>query len=133
MLRSLGLLTAVLVTTAPVFAAGPPAAPCSEQICYQDCISHRCQLVPETKQIKKTVYEVHEVPFCLKKLPPLCSLLFHRGCECDNCAECDCVRYKRVLVKKEIVCEEYCVMKCVPEEICERVPCRVCPPTCQQP
>lgn len=83
--------------------SGPPAC--------QDCISHRCVLVPEKKQIKITVYEVHEVPYCLKKLPPLFS--FHK--HCDDCAECDCVRYKKVLVKKEIVCDEICATKCVPQ------------------
>ena len=75
------------------------------------CTSHHCVLVPETRQIKKTVYEIHEVPYCLKKLPPLFS--FHK--HCDDCAECDCVRYKRVLVKKEIVCDEVCTMKCIPQ------------------
>jgi hypothetical protein len=67
--------------------------------------------VPEWKQIKKTVYEVREVPYCLKKLPPLFS--FHK--HCDDCAECGCVRYKKVLVKKEIVCDEICTTKCVPQ------------------
>jgi len=90
----------------PAYYQQPEQAPC------QDCIAHHCVLVPETKQIKKTVYEVQEVPYCLKKLPPLFS--FHkRGC--DDCAECDCVRYKKVLVKREIVCQEICTTKCVPE------------------
>ena len=89
---------------APYYA--PAQAPC------QDCLSQRCMLVPETKQIKKTVYEVREVPYCLKKLPPLFS--FHKH-SCDDCAECECVRYKKVLVKREIVCGEICTTKCVPE------------------
>jgi hypothetical protein len=90
--------------------AGAYAAP--EQVPCQDCLTHRCVLVPETKPIKKIVYEVHEVPYCLKKLPPLFS--FHKH-GCDECAECDCVRYKKVLVKKEVVCGEICTTKCVPE------------------
>ena len=112
-------------------AALPVAAPCphcaQQEIVYQDVVTHRCKLVPETKQIKKTVYDVKEVPFCLPKLPPLFS--FHRAC-CDDCPECDCPRYKRVLIKKEIVCEEICSYKCVIEEVVERVPCRVCCPKC---
>src|SRR4051794_25138927 len=27
------------------------------------CVEHSCKLVPEVKQLKKTVYEVQEVPF----------------------------------------------------------------------
>jgi hypothetical protein len=116
----------VLSTTAGGAAEGtihlaPSPAPCPpEQVHYHDVITHRCRLVPEVKQIKKTVYEVHEVPYCLKKLPPLFSF-HHRGC--DDCAECDCPRYKKVLFKKEIVCEEICGTKCVIEEVIERVPC----------
>jgi hypothetical protein len=66
----------------PVKTAAASVAP--EQGACQGCISHHCVLVPEVKQIKKTVYEVHEV-------------------------------YKRVLVKKEIVCDEICTTKCVPQ------------------
>ena len=110
------------------------SAPCphgpQEQIVYQDVVTHRCKLVPDKKQIKKTVYEVQEVPFCLPKLPPLLSL-FHKDC-CDDCALCECPRYKRVLLKKEVVCEEICGMKCVVEEVVERVPCRVCGGPCPQ-
>ncbi len=116
--------------TTPI-QSGPEHAPCPHckgQIVYQDVVSHRCKLVPEKKQIKKTVYEVREVPFCLHKLPHLCSHL-HGDC-CDQCRECDCPRYKKVLLKKEIVCEEICTTKCVVEEFVERVPCRVCCPDC---
>jgi hypothetical protein len=91
-----------------------------------ECVTHCCKLVPEVKQIKKTVYEVHEVPYCLKKLPPLWSLLHHRGCDCEMCAQCQCPRYKKVLVMKEVVCKEICTSKCVVEEHVERVPCQVC-------
>src|SRR5262245_6055940 len=82
-----------------------PPAPCR----YKDCVTYSCKLVPEVKQIKKTVYEVQEVPFCVKKLPPLCSLFCHHGCDdCEVCPECQCPRYKKVLVKKEVVCKEIC-------------------------
>lgn len=101
-----------------------------EEIAYHDVITHRCRLVPDKKQIKKTIYDCKEVPFCLHKLPPFFS---HHGrdcCDtcCQPCAECDCPRYKKVLLKKEIVCEEICGTKCVVEEVVERVPCRVCRP-----
>ena len=96
---------------------------------YQPCVTHSCQLVPAIKQIKKTVYEVQEVPYCVKKCPPLWSLLHHRGCDCEACAPCDCVRYKKVLVKREVVCEEVCTTKCVVQEHIQRVPCA---PPCQK-
>src|SRR5262245_44657349 len=115
---------------AHLVAACPHCPP--EQIVYKDVICHRCVQVPDKREIKKTVYEVHEVPFCLPKLPPLCSLLHHHGCcECE-CVECTCPRYKKVLVKKEIVCGEICGTKCVIEEHVERVPCRVCNQPCPQ-
>lgn len=131
----ISLVSSLLCATAAI-AAGPeqagnvqaPCPHCQGQIVYQDVVSHRCRLVPEKKQIKKTVYEVKEVPFCLHKLPPL-HLLHHRDC-CDECVECDCPRYKKVLLKKEIVCDEICTTKCVVEEFIERVPCRVCCPDC---
>jgi hypothetical protein len=87
-----------------------------------DCITHSCRQVPEVKQIKKIVYEVQEVPFCVKKCPPLWTLLHAKGCDCEACAEC-CLRYKKVLVKREIVCDEVCTTKCVVEQHVERVPC----------
>ena len=109
---ALAQVPASVYSPATASAPQPIAHPAQESIACQDCVSHRCVLVPETKPIKKIVYEVHEVPYCLKKLPPLFS--FHkRGC--DECAECDCVRYKKVLVKKEVVCGEICTAKCVPE------------------
>lgn len=111
---------------------GPPGitqAPCGPQPCCNECVSYSCKLVPEVKQIKKTVYEVKEVPFCVKKLPPLCSLFGHHDCGCEPCCECQCPRFKKVLVKKEIVCKEICTSKCVIEE--HRVPRCTCGP-CQQ-
>jgi len=114
----IGGFAVLLVIAARVIAGDGP-----------ECVTHCCKLVPEVKQIKKTVYEVHEVPYCLKKLPPLLSLLHHRGCDCEMCAECQCPRYKKVLVKKEVVCKEICTSKCVVEE--QRVPCQVCEPACK--
>jgi hypothetical protein len=99
---------------------------CAGQVVYRDVVSHRCRLVTERKPVKKTVYEVQEVPFCLHKLPPL---LGHTRA-CDECVACDCVRYKRILVKKEVVCDEVTTTRCVVEEFVESVPCRVCSPGC---
>ncbi|MDX1945970.1 MAG: hypothetical protein SFU86_11280 [Pirellulaceae bacterium] len=108
-----------------------PHCNCQEQIVYQDAICHRCVLVPDNKPIKKIVYEVKEVPFCLKKLPPLFSLLRKQDC-CEDacCPECACPRYKKVLIKKEITCGEVCGTRCRIEEYVTRVPCRVCTPGC---
>jgi hypothetical protein len=130
-IQRLNALTILAVLGATALGAGPGETPCPHcqgQVVYQDVVSHRCKLVPDKKQIKKTVYEVKEVPFCLHKLPPLFG--HHHGDCCDQCAECDCPRYKKVLLKKEIVCEEVCTTKCVIEEFVERVPCRVCCPDC---
>jgi len=106
--NSIACLIATIVVTA-VAVAGDG----------QECVTHCCVLVPEVKQIKKTEYEVHEVPYCVKRLPPLLSLLHHRGCDCQMCAECQCPRYKKVLVKKEVVCKEICTTKCVVQEHCK--------------
>ena len=119
LLMHIGSAAAQGPVATPVAAFAPQCTP--EQIAYHDVVTHHCKLVPETKQIKKTVYEVQEVPYCLKKLPPLFSFQ-KRGC--DDCAECACVRYKKVLVKKEIVCSEICTTKCVVEQCIERLPCQ---------
>jgi len=100
--------------------------PLVEEWEWQDVVCHRCKLVEEKKPIKKTVYEVKEVPFCLPKLPK-CGHCGH----CDECRECDSPRYKKVLIKKEISCGETCTIKCVPEEFIERRQVKVCRPACQ--
>jgi hypothetical protein len=107
-------------------ADAPPAQPPQQAPAgYHDCVTHSCKLVPETRQIKKTVYEVQEVPYCVKKLPPLWSLFHHHGCDqCEASPDCQCPRYKKVLVKKEVVCKEICTTKCVVEEHVCRVPCQ---------
>src|SRR5207253_4318073 len=113
MKSQLHLSLVLLLTMAAHAIAAPPSYIVEpEQAPACECVTHSCKLVPETKQIKKTVYEVQEVPYCLKKLPPICSLFHHHGCDCEMCAECQCPRYKKVLVKKEIVCKEICTSKC---------------------
>ena len=134
--RAITLPATALLLLSGSYALSADAPPTyyepQQQIGYQDCVTHSCQLVPETKQIKKTVYEVQEVPFCLKKLPPLWSLFCHHGCgDCEVCPDCQCPRYKKVLVKKEIVCKEICTTKCVVQEHVERVPCQPCQPACK--
>jgi len=124
--RSLAMLfvfaAAVCADDGPLYYAAPQQAPACESL------THSCKLVPDTRQIKKTVYEVQEVPYCLKKLPPLWSLFCHHGCDDgEACPDCQSPRYRKVLVKKEIVCKEICTTKCVVEEHVERVPCQVCP------
>lgn len=94
-------------TFAPPPAQAPVQAPAKDA--YPECVDYRCKLVTEQKPIKKTVYECREVPFCLHVLP--------KFGHCDCCPECGCVRFKKVLVKKEIVVGYECVTKCVPEAL----------------
>lgn len=92
---------------------------CHEGVCFKEVVTYRCKQVPDNKPIKKTVYECREVPYCLHKLPRL----GHGGC----CLECEaCPRFKKVLVKKEVVVGETCGTKCVPEKFVERVPVPCC-------
>ena len=124
--KTLIVLALTAAITVPAAGDGPPPShPQQAQVaCCEQCVTHSCRLVPEIKQIKKTVYEVQEVPYCVKKLPPLWSLFHHHGCDCETCAECDCVRYKKVLVKKEIVVHEVCTTRCVVEEHLQTAPCQ---------
>ena len=88
-------------------------------MCYQEVVTYRCKQVPDNKPIKKTVYECREVPYCQHKLPRL----GHGDC----CPECEaCPKFKKVLVKKEIVVGETCGTKCVPEKFVERIPVPCC-------
>jgi hypothetical protein len=94
-----------------------------EETVYQDVVSHVCKMHPDKKQTKKTVYECKEVPYCVHKLS--CPLK-HDHC-CEKCKECECcARYKKVLIKKEVVVCEECTTKCVPEQVVTRVPVKVC-------
>jgi hypothetical protein len=134
----------VAIPVAATLPGGCPQCQCPhEEIVFQNVICHRCVLVPDVKQIKKTVYDCKEVPFCLPKVPHIFSHFKKPGC-CDSgpCVECDCPRYKKVLLKKEVVCKEIYGHKCVVEEYVQRVPCRVCRqcanccqavPTCEMP
>ncbi len=104
-------------------AAGEGIAPCQNchagDGCYREVVTHRCVLVPDRKPIKKTVYECKDVPYCEHRLP--------KFGHCDCCPECAaCPKYRRVLIKREIVVGEICTTKCVVEEVIERVPAPCC-------
>lgn len=103
--------------------------PMVEECEWQDVVCHRCKMVEETKPVKKTVYEVKEVPICLLRAPK-CGNCGHCD-DCNACRECGHVRYKKILIKKEITCGETCTVKCVPEEYIERKLVKVCRPACQ--
>ncbi len=108
----------VLVALAAIAYAGD-CPHCKDGVCYQEVVTYRCKMVPDNKPIKKTVYECREVPYCQHALP--------RFGQCDCCPECkDCPKFKKVLVKKEIVVGETCGTKCVPEKFVERIPVPCC-------
>jgi hypothetical protein len=86
------------VAVAPV----PGALACGEERCRcESCGAEHCCLVPETKTTKKWVYATKLVPHCQAKCRnPLKS----SHDDCGICPSCEaCVRYKRVLVKREVV------------------------------
>lgn len=77
----------------------------------ENCLCDRCCLVPDVKTTKKWVYSTKLVPYCKTKCP---NPLKCRHDACETCPECeDCVRYKRVLIKREVVTKKN-GYKCVP-------------------
>lgn len=75
------------------------------------CGCDHCVVVPDVKTTRKWVYATKLVPYCRTKCPnPLkCR---HDACEvCPSCEEC--VRYKRVLIKREVVTTKD-GYKCIP-------------------
>jgi hypothetical protein len=96
---------------------GCPHCGATFDCCYEQRVVARCRLQEDVKKVKKTVYEMREVPYCQKRLT--CG-----KCDCPECQACP--HYKRVLVKKEITCGEKCETKCVPEETLEWVPVPCC-------
>jgi hypothetical protein len=107
----LGSLAADPLRANETLAAPPPQAPAQAPAkdYWPDCVDYTCKIVTEQKPIKKTVYECREVPFCLHMLPKL-------G-HCDCCPQCGCVRFKKVLIKKEIIVGYECITRCVPEAL----------------
>lgn len=90
-----------------------------EEVCYKDVVTKVCKMVPETKKNRKTVYDCKVEEYCVPKCPSLFAY-FRKGCA-NDCADCEPPRYRRILVKKEVV-EECLGWKCVVEEVVERVP-----------
>src|SRR5688500_14862756 len=92
----------------------PPPAPAPVQAPGKDYDpeghDYACTIVDERSPIKKAAYERPEVAFCLHRLP--------KFGHCDCCPQCqECPRYKRVLIKKEIIVGYECVTKCIPEAL----------------
>jgi hypothetical protein len=117
----LSILAMILISTA-VATAGLgrccPKCQCPDGCRYEEVITHVCRPTEVKTPIKKIVYECKEVPYCR-----------HATSTCSCCKECEsCARYKKVLVKKEIICGEKCEIKCVPEEVRRivAVPCHKC-------
>lgn len=111
-LPAVALLASLNAHAAPAseFLAPPQQTPVqTDKWNMSDCMDYGCRIVTENKPIKKTVYECRDVPFCLHRLPKF----GHHGC----CPECGCTRFKRVLVKKEIIVGYECITKCVPEPL----------------
>jgi hypothetical protein len=91
---------------------------CGDEVCQcAVCGCNHCVAVPDTKTTKKYVYATKLVPYCLTKCP---NPFKCRHDSCESCANCeDCVRYKRVLVKREVVTTKT-GCKCIPTcEACQ--------------
>ena len=113
----IGLLGTFGLRASDTFAPPPVQAPGKDA--WAVCDDYACQLVTEQKPIKKTVYECREVPFCLHELPKF----GHHDC----CPQCGCVRFKRVLVKREVIVGYECVTKCVPQPMGKPAPSKDVP------
>ena len=140
MIRVTMLALAALASVAAVSmaSAGTPGG-CGDASCGGCKGPGQCVLVPETKAVKKVVYELKCVPYC-DHAPPSC--LHGRGCtECDLCGKakdgsghglscgshcCPQCRahpkYKKVLVKREVEVGKTCTVKCVPDGVSESKP-----------
>ena len=115
-MAALSLLAFVKTTAAAEMMRACPHCNCPDGCC-DEVISHVCKMIEVKVPIKKIVYECKEIPYC-EHMPP-------RLHDCGCCPQCkSCPKYKRVLIKKEIICGEKCETKCVVEEI--RTPCRHC-------
>lgn len=148
------LALALGLLSSQVSLAGDACCPVKEQCgsdhhcgrcgCQSAC-NMVCQIVPDVKEVKKTVWVVKCEPFC-KNLPgcPFCDGCGKAGCDgrcgesacnecggsgCENgcnacgktprCVKPDCgkVACRKILEKKEITCKIPC-WKCVPVYAC---------------
>jgi hypothetical protein len=88
------------------------ASSCGPGACQTGDCCLSCQRVLDRKPIKKTVYSCKLVPYCLAA----CRNPLARGQTC--CETCEThPRWKRVLLKREIVVGETCGTKC--EVVCQ--------------
>lgn len=117
---TLALACVLLIDISPESAGAASETdecPCRRDDCCvcKFCGSDQCVLVPEIKTSKKWIYATKVVPYCLKtgcRKPCTC-----RHDDYESCPECESrVRYKRVLVKREVVTKTE-GFKCVP--MCE--------------
>lgn len=90
-----------------------PGAPVSGCYC-EVCGSDQCVVVPDTKTTKKWAYSTRLVPFCVKSCPNPFKCRHAASQSCPSCESC--VRYKRVLIKREVVTKT-AGFKCIP--LCE--------------
>ncbi|MBS0267129.1 MAG: hypothetical protein JSS02_34705, partial [Planctomycetes bacterium] len=103
-------------------AAEPPAVPaancpddCADDglACQDEAYGAYCKLAPEVKTVKRWVYSCKLVPYCR----PNCPNPLQRWGENEKCTVCECCpRYKRVLIKREVI-EKKETLKCVVEEV----------------
>jgi hypothetical protein len=97
-----------------IAAADSPCVHCPPEV------AHECVPTTIRKPIKKVVYDVKCVPICQHR--PATFL----GCDC--CPVCR-LKYKKVLVKREITVGEICTTTCLPSEL----PCPNGCPTVAEP
>jgi hypothetical protein len=92
--------------------SGPESPLCRDGRCRcGSCGAEHCRVVPDIKTTKKWIYCTKLVPYCRKKCP---NPLHCKSDCCDTCPQCEsCVRYKRVLMKREVVMTKR-GYKCVP-------------------
>lgn len=116
---SIRFVLACLATIVAAACGGSSAVGAECPHCHQDCcddVSYQCRMELEKIPIKKFIYRYKDVPICVPCGPRLGA--------CDSCATCDSPRFKRMLIKQEVVVGEKCITKCVVEAV--RKPCSHC-------
>lgn len=135
---ALGSLTAQVTSpmagrASPDLQVCPPGCKFVEEIVHKEVVRHVCKYVPDVKKVRKTVYECKEEPYCLPKCSCGSFSLFGYRVSCwgcghsaanPECDQCEPVRMRRVLVKREVV-QECPTYKCVVETVREVVPVKV--------
>src|SRR5687767_15127282 len=95
---------ALVLMTIATARAGAPCGHChsGHRCACESCESYECVKQPDHKTIKKVVYDVKCVPVCEHRP----SKFLH----CDCCPVCQ-LKFKKVLVKREVVVCEICTTK----------------------